>query len=93
MPPLHRELTTTLTTTMTTVRLPDTSNYTTRELGSRVVTPSACAYGSEGWGFESLRAHSLPPKTLPDNRRHRAARYRVNALRRAVGWLQNTALG
>ena len=48
MPPLHRELTTTLTTTMTTVGLLDTSNYTTRELGSRVVTPSACAYGSEG---------------------------------------------
>jgi hypothetical protein len=49
MPPLHRELTTILTTTMTTVGLPDTSTYTTRELVSLLVTPSACAYGSEGW--------------------------------------------
>jgi hypothetical protein len=52
MPPLHRERTTILTTTMTTVGLPDTSTYTTRELVSLLVTPSACAYGSEGWGFE-----------------------------------------
>ena len=51
----HRELTTVLTT-MTTLRLPDTPTYTTIELVSRLVTPSARAYGSEGWGFESLRA-------------------------------------
>src|SRR5271167_192734 len=49
-------LTTVLTTTMTTVRLPDTSTYTTSELVLCLVAPSACAYGSEGWGFESLRA-------------------------------------
>ena len=44
---------------MTTVGLPDTSTYTTIELVSCLVTPSARAYGSEGWGFESLRARSL----------------------------------
>ena len=49
-------LTTVLTTTMTTVRLPDTSNYTTRVLVLCLVAPSACADGSEGWGRESLRA-------------------------------------
>ena len=51
------ELTTVLTTTMTTVALPDTSTYTTIETVSCLVTPSARAYGSEGWEFESLRAH------------------------------------
>jgi hypothetical protein len=55
----YRELTTILTTTMTTVGLPDTSAYTTREFVSRLVAPSACAYGSEGWGFESLRARPV----------------------------------
>ena len=55
----RRELTTVLTTTMTTVGLPDTSTYTIMELASRLVAPSARAYGSEGWGFESLRAHPL----------------------------------
>jgi hypothetical protein len=54
----HRELTTVLTTTMTTVGLADTSSYTTTELVSCLVIPSACTYGSEGWGFESLRARS-----------------------------------
>jgi len=34
---------------MTTAGLPDTSTYTTREFVSCLVTPSACAYGSEGW--------------------------------------------
>jgi hypothetical protein len=43
---------------MTTVGLPDASTYTAKELVSCLVTPSACAYGSEGWGFESLRAHA-----------------------------------
>lgn len=55
----HRELTTALTTTMTTVGLPDTFTYTTTELASCLVEPSACAYGSEGWGFGSLRAHTF----------------------------------
>jgi hypothetical protein len=41
---------------MTTVGLADTSTYTTMELISRLVAISACTYGSEGWGFESLRA-------------------------------------
>jgi hypothetical protein len=41
---------------MTTVRLPDTSTYTTRELVLCLVAPSAWADGSEGWGRESLRA-------------------------------------
>jgi hypothetical protein len=44
----HRELTIVLTTTMTTVRLPDTATYTTTELGSFLVTPCVRAYGSEG---------------------------------------------
>ena len=56
----HSELTTVLTTTMTTVRLPDASTYMTIELVSCLFAPSACAYGSEGWEFESLRARSLP---------------------------------
>jgi hypothetical protein len=51
-----RELTTVLTSTMTTVRLLDTSTYTARELASCLFTGSARAYRSEGWGFESLRA-------------------------------------
>src|ERR1700693_982964 len=42
----HREFTTALTTTMTTVGLPDTFTYTTTELVSCLVEPSACAYGS-----------------------------------------------
>jgi len=41
---------------MTTFGLPHTLNYATVELASCLVTPSARAYGSEGWGFESLRA-------------------------------------
>jgi hypothetical protein len=41
---------------MTTVGLPDTFTYTTAESVSRLVARSTCAYGSEGWGFESLRA-------------------------------------
>jgi hypothetical protein len=56
----HDQLTTVLTTTMTTVGLLHTSTYTTTELVSCPVVPSACAYGSEGWEFESLRARSLP---------------------------------
>jgi len=44
----HCELTTVLTTTMTTVGLPDTSTYATMELASRLVAPSARTYGSEG---------------------------------------------
>src|SRR5271166_2170725 len=43
---------------MTTVGLPDTFTYTTIELVSCLVVSSARAYGSEGWGFESLRAHA-----------------------------------
>jgi len=54
----RRELTTVLTTTMTTVGLPDTSTYRTIELVSCLVAESACAYGSEGWEFESLRARA-----------------------------------
>ena len=50
------ELTPLLTTTMTTFELPNTVNYATVELASFLVTLSARAYGSEGWGFESLRA-------------------------------------
>ena len=46
----HRELTTALTTTMTTVGLPDTFTYTTTELVSCLVEPSACASGSQGDG-------------------------------------------
>jgi hypothetical protein len=45
----HRELTTILTT-MTTVGLTDASAYTTQELVAWLVTPTACAYGSEGRG-------------------------------------------
>lgn len=61
MPPFRTgRRTTALTTTMTTARLPDTFTYTTTELVSGLVEPSACAYGSEGWEFESLRARSLP---------------------------------
>ena len=48
----HGELTTVLTPTMTTVGLAYTSSYTTTELVSCLVIPSACTYGSEGWGFE-----------------------------------------
>ncbi len=57
--PLFRTVdppTTVLTTTMTTVGLPDTSTYTTIELISCLVAPSACTYGSKGEGFESFRA-------------------------------------
>jgi hypothetical protein len=42
---------------MTTVGLPDTLYYATVELASCLVTRSARVYGSEGWGFESLRVH------------------------------------
>jgi hypothetical protein len=49
--PLFRaELTTILTTTMTTFRPLDTLNYTTVESTSCLVTPSARGYGSEGLG-------------------------------------------
>src|ERR1700692_5069929 len=41
---------------MTRVPLTGTRAYTTLELVSPLVAPSARAYGSEGWGFESLRA-------------------------------------
>ena len=44
----NRELTTALTTTMTTVGLPDTSTHTTIELESCLFAPSARAYGSKG---------------------------------------------
>ena len=44
---------------MTTFRLPDTLNYTTVEFTSCLVTPSAHAYGSEGWEFESRRARRV----------------------------------
>ena len=59
-------LTTVLTITMTTFGLPDTLNYATVELASRLVTPSACAYGSEGWGVRipsgtpSARSENIP---------------------------------
>ena len=42
------ELTTVLTTMMTTVALPDASTYATVELASCLVMLSARAYGSEG---------------------------------------------
>ena len=48
MPLFRTELTTVLTTTMTTFRLPDTLNYTTVESTSWLVTLFARAYGSEG---------------------------------------------
>jgi hypothetical protein len=67
----HRELTTLLTTTMTTVRLPDTLTYTTTEFVSCLVARSARAYGSEGWGFESLRARALRARAV--SRRLKAA--------------------
>src|SRR6476620_12036141 len=57
MPLSYRELTTILTTTMTTVRLLDTPAYTATKPHSCLVARLACANGSEGWGFESLRAH------------------------------------
>src|ERR1700694_3497210 len=66
----HRELTTVLTTTMTTVGLADTSSYTTTELVSCLVTPSAYTYGSEGWGFESLRARTFGRAQLRGAFRH-----------------------
>jgi hypothetical protein len=44
----HCWLTTVLTTKMTTFRLPGTSTYTTIELVSCLVAPSARADGSEG---------------------------------------------
>ncbi|MDT5411176.1 MAG: hypothetical protein QOG14_3396 [Mycobacterium sp.] len=50
--------TTFLTTTLTTVQHRGTSGYITSVLPSCLVTVSAHAYGSEGWGFESLRARS-----------------------------------
>ena len=62
----RRELTTVLTTTMTTVGLPDTSTYTTIEFVSCLVAPPACAYGSEGWGW--VRIPSCRPFTAGINR-------------------------
>jgi hypothetical protein len=43
----HRELATVLTTTMTTVGLPDTFTYAAGELVSCLIVSSARAYGSE----------------------------------------------
>jgi hypothetical protein len=56
VPPLRGELTTVLTT-MTTVRLPDTFSYTTTELLSCLVVTSACADGSEGSSSASRRCN------------------------------------
>jgi len=50
----HRELTTVLTTTMTTVGLPDTFTYAAGELVSCLIVSSARAYGSRG-RFHPLR--------------------------------------
>jgi len=47
VPQFRTELTTVLTTTMTTVGLPDTLNDAKVELASCLVTRSARAYGSE----------------------------------------------
>jgi hypothetical protein len=55
----HHALTTVLTTTMTTVGLPDTSTYTTIKLASCLVTPPAHAYGSEGSSSASMRCNPL----------------------------------
>jgi hypothetical protein len=66
----YRELTTLLTTTMTTVGLTETATNTTREFVLCLLTPSACSYGSEGWEFESLRAHSTQ-RRFPSLRRPR----------------------
>jgi hypothetical protein len=63
---LHRELTTLLTTKMTTVGLPDTSTYTTTKLISCLVTPPARAYGSEGWPSASTRCN---PFTIRSRRK------------------------
>jgi hypothetical protein len=49
---------------MTTVGLPDTSTYTTIDLVSCLVAGSARAYGSEGWGFESLRRASVMSRDI-----------------------------
>jgi hypothetical protein len=57
----HRELTPALTTTMTTVGLPDTFTYTTTELVSCLVEPSACAHGSEGSRFSNPTAELIAP--------------------------------
>jgi hypothetical protein len=47
----HRELTTVVTPhNDDDSRLPDAFPYTTIELVSSLVVPSACDYGSEGWG-------------------------------------------
>jgi hypothetical protein len=48
-------MTTVLTTTTTTVGLPNAFAYMRQELVSRLFTPSACAYGSEGLALESFR--------------------------------------
>lgn len=49
----HRELTTVLTTTMTTVGLSD-ATYMTRELVSCLGMSSACDYRSEDYSFEAF---------------------------------------
>jgi hypothetical protein len=56
---------TVLTTTITTVGLPDTSTYTTIELVSRLVTPSAHTYGSEGWGSNPFGCTSCGSTSPP----------------------------
>ena len=61
----NRELMTVLTTTMTTVGLPDTLNYATVDIALRLVTQSARGYGSDGWGSDpfgraAYRAHKPP---------------------------------
>jgi hypothetical protein len=58
------QLTTVLTTTMTTVGLPDAPNYATVELTSCLVTLPARTYGSEGLGVRipsgALRQRPFP---------------------------------
>jgi hypothetical protein len=75
LPPQGRSnLTTILTTTMTTVTLPDTSAYTTVGLAPCLFAPPARAYGLEGYGFESLwgitfggsPSHDLSRTRAPD---------------------------
>jgi hypothetical protein len=66
----QREPTTVLTTTMTTVGASRRSTYTTIEPASCLVTPSGCAYGSEGSGFKSLRAHIFGRAQLSGAFRH-----------------------
>jgi hypothetical protein len=51
----YHHLTTLLTTMMPTVMFPDASTYPTRELVSRLVTPSACAYDQKVRGLNPFR--------------------------------------